>query len=580
MTNRSPLSPNPTEPKPIVIVNPSRVPENEVMSHDALQVDLLANPTVSETMAATAYPLISTHVLHVSSDLMPVQAHPVRMQFRSPVRWMPMLATAALVLGGSYLWFRGAPGITGLNEPPGSTLAVIRAQKAPLESCLIEHGTLESRSCLSITNPVVAAPVKLASMKPYGSLVKKGEVVARLDLTSLNATVADQQSKILAARVKLQEAQEAMDTLRSKNEGELAAAELQLEFAQIDLNKYLTEEKQVELNDRRGQIAMADRDLKEAEEKLNYYRTFHKRGFVSSEQLKAKEAEVERSRFNLAQSQSRLKIFERYMIPRQERTLQARVDELKRDHAKLKKTQNWALVKAQTDINTSKAGLTAEETKLTALQTQLALSEVKAPQDGILAAPKAEAQKTRPTIGADLQPSQVIFTMPKMDDLRITVRIGEAEMRKLQLKQTARINIDSDDDIACSGTLEKVEFHADAAWARNDMQPRDFIAHVKLSNAKHIEWTNLGQRARVEFTLERLEDALQLPASAITEKDGKSYVMVMTQEGPSPRELRTGCTDGKHVEIRQGLEAGERVVLTKLKPGEDHTASRMTTAMP
>lgn len=56
---------------------------------------------------------------------------------------------------------------------------------------------------------------------------------------------------------------------------------------------------------------MADHDLKDSEEKLNYYRTFHKRGFISSEQLKAKEAEVEKARFSLAQSQSRLKIYER-----------------------------------------------------------------------------------------------------------------------------------------------------------------------------------------------------------------------------------------------------------------------------
>ena len=57
--------------------------------------------------------------------------------------------------------------------------------------------------------------------------------------------------------------------------------------------------------------------------------------------------------------------------------------------------------------------------------------------------------------------------------------------------------------------------------------------------------------------------------------------MVMTQEGPTQRECRTGCTDGKHVEIRHGLEAGEKVVLSsKLKHSDEPGGARLTTAMP
>ena len=558
MTTFSPSSPNPTES-----VNPSRVPEIDEMQTEAMQTDLLAAPATTEVAQAIAYPIrtTNTHIVHVSSDLMPAHAYSLTAPPRATMRWAPILGTAALAIVASYLWFRPLPSIVGLNDSPSSNVKIVRALKAPLDSCLIEQGVVESKASVSITNPILAAPVKLASMVPYGTHVKKGDVVAKLDLSPLHTSMADQQSKILAARTKLQEAQEALDTLKSKNEGELAAADLQLEFAQVDLNKFQTEEKQVELNDKRGQIAMADHDLKESEEKLNYYRTFHKRGFISSEQLKAKEAEVEKARFSLAQSQSRLKIYERYMVPRQERTLQAKVDELKRDHQKLKKTQTCAVTKAQAEITTCRCGLTAEEQKLTVLQNQLALAEVKAPCDGILAAPLAEAQKSRPSPGAALQPSQVIFTMPHMEQLCIKVRLGEAEMKKLQVNQTARVTIDSEDDVACTGTLEKIEFHADSVWTRTDLQPRDFVAHIKLCSKQPLEWTSLGQKARVEFTLETLPEALQLPASAITEKDGKSYVMVMTQEGPTPRELRTGGTDGKHVEIRHGLEAGEKVLL-------------------
>lgn len=572
MTTRlSPSSPTMIE----TTFNPSRVLEN-----DTMQKDLLPATLTSELAMSTAYPVAPTHIVHVSHEIIPSPACLPDVRASSTKRWIPYVLTAIAALGAGYFWFRPAPGIVGLNDPP---LTLISATKAPLDVCLIEQGVLESDSTVLITNPITSAPVTVTSMVPYGTTVKKGDVIAKLDLSSLHSSMADQQSKILAARMKLQEAQEAIDALKIKNEGELVSMDLQLEFAQSDLNRYLHEEKQVELNDRRGQIAMAERDLREAEEKMSYYRTFHKRGFISSEQLKAKEAELERSRFTLAQNQSRLKIYERYMVPRQERTLQAKVDELKREYNKLKKTQAAALLKAENDITTCKAGLTAEESKLTLLQAQLAKAEVTAPRDGIVAAPPAEAQKTRPAQGSILQPSQAIFSMPQMDRICVKVRLGEADMRKLQSKQKARITLEDESAKYCDGVLEKVEFQAESTWTRPDGQPKDFVALVAINTQEPLEWTCLGKKARVEFTLETLPDALQVPASAITEKEGRSYVMVMTRDGLMPRELRTGCTDGKKVEIRQGLEPGEKVVVSsKLKLNEtvDNQPAKLVVATP
>ncbi|HMO36142.1 MAG TPA: hypothetical protein PKA06_08865, partial [Gemmatales bacterium] len=415
----------PFVPAPGEARNPSRVPEI-----DAMQKDLVTVPVVSTepVVTATAYP-ITTHVVQVTSELMPAPAYPLEAK---PVlwrtTWMPVLASAALALATSYFWFRPASSNLLSTAVVENRVQLVRATKAPMDSCLIEQGIVEASKQKVVSCPITACPVTIASMLPYGSQVKAGEVIAKLELTALHTLIADQQSKIFAARLKLSEAQEALEALKIKHETDLSTAELNLEFAQIDLTRYINEEKHVELNDRRGQIAMAERDLKEAEEKLNYYRTFHKRGFISTEQLKAKEAEVDRSRFNLSQSQSRLKIFERYMVPRQERTLQVRVDDLTRELTKLKKTQATALQKAEADISTCQKALADEDAKLTNYQQQLSLAEVTAPCDGILAAPLAEAQKTRPTTGATLQPGQVIFIMPELRDMNIRIRLAEADV--------------------------------------------------------------------------------------------------------------------------------------------------------
>ncbi len=114
------------------------------MQTEAMQTDLLATPVTTDVAQAIAYPILPTHthIVHVSSDLMPAQAYPMMAPPRAPMRWAPILATAAFALCASYLWLRTQPSIVSLNDSPTSNVTIVRAMKAPLESCLIEQGVL------------------------------------------------------------------------------------------------------------------------------------------------------------------------------------------------------------------------------------------------------------------------------------------------------------------------------------------------------------------------------------------------------------------------------------------------------
>ena len=82
MTTFSPSSPNPTES-----VNPSRVPEIDVMQTEATQMDLLATPATTDVAQATAYPIVPTptHIVHVSTNLMPAHSYPMLAPPRAPI---------------------------------------------------------------------------------------------------------------------------------------------------------------------------------------------------------------------------------------------------------------------------------------------------------------------------------------------------------------------------------------------------------------------------------------------------------------------------------------------------------------
>lgn len=59
----------------------------------------------------------------------------------------------------------------------------------------------------------------------------------------------------------------------------------------------------------------------------------------------------------------------------------------------------------------------------------------------------------------------------------------------------------------------------------------------------------------------RVENALQIPISAIVDENGVSTVYVMVEgETFQKRPVRLGLTDGVLVEVLDGVRAGERVV--------------------
>jgi len=80
----------------------------------------------------------------------------------------------------------------------------------------------------------------------------------------------------------------------------------------------------------------------------------------------------------------------------------------------------------------------------------------------------------------------------------------------------------------------------------------------------------------VEVTLiaERREDVPVVPREAVAERGGRKVVFVLTGQKVSRREVGLGLGDDEIIEIRQGVEPGERVVIRGLETLTDGTSVR------
>jgi membrane fusion protein (multidrug efflux system) len=78
--------------------------------------------------------------------------------------------------------------------------------------------------------------------------------------------------------------------------------------------------------------------------------------------------------------------------------------------------------------------------------------------------------------------------------------------------------------------------------------------------------------ARINIVYERRENALQLPRAAILDADGEQSVFVVARGKAEQRRVRTGLASNGWVEVVEGLDGSESVVVVGqagLKTGTD-----------
>lgn len=71
-----------------------------------------------------------------------------------------------------------------------------------------------------------------------------------------------------------------------------------------------------------------------------------------------------------------------------------------------------------------------------------------------------------------------------------------------------------------------------------------------------------GSTVEVAITYQEIDNVLEVPTAAITEKGGQSTVTVSVNGAKSTKQITTGQTSGAETQVESGLAAGDQVVVT------------------
>jgi len=183
-----------------------------------------------------------------------------------------------------------------------------------------------------------------------------------------------------------------------------------------------------------------------------------------------------------------------------------------------------------------------------------------APMDGVIIARNAEPGQT-------VSLSDIPLVMS--DRLIVKAQVDETDIGQLQPGQTAEITLDAYSKHKIPGRTHSIAFEAKTV---NSVT----IYEVDVLPDSVPSFMKSGMTANVAFRIRRKDDVLVIPQQAVREGEGRDgvetgpYVLVPGAGGDKKKKhdkkpIQMGLSDGKMVEVTEGLAEGETVLVPEVR---------------
>jgi HlyD family secretion protein len=480
------------------------------------------------------------------------------------------LVVGSIVVG--VLWKVGA--VFGGSRYTGLTIPVVRER---LKITIIARGSLESAKNNDIICRVKSGTkgstnsTSIKWLVDNGTPVEEGEKIMELDDSGLKEQLKSQNIVVDGARAdEIAKAEQyRIDEIQCTSDLEKAINARDL--AKLDLEKYMLGDYVQALKSAEGSIETAMSDLENWKDRSSWSQRMLKKGLVSKVQADADVSRVDGARIALDTWVESKRVLVDYTKKRTIQDLTAKVNEAERNIGKTK-IQNKATLASDTAIHNSKKSIYEQElSKKREIEAEIAKCIITAPQAGLVVYYVPEqvrggggSQQSVVAQGEPVRESQKMMQIPDLDTMLVNVKVPEAFVSHLveKTRQAAQIRVDALPGQTLHGHIKSVDTVASQTdWFASDVK----VYKTMIRIDGQPEGLRPGMSAEVTIYADESDtDVLVVPVQAVVgsiSMGAKRQVFVIGEDGrPVKRDIVVGMTNERKVEVKSGLEEGERVV--------------------
>ncbi|MBN1383787.1 MAG: efflux RND transporter periplasmic adaptor subunit [Elusimicrobia bacterium] len=163
--------------------------------------------------------------------------------------------------------------------------------------------------------------------------------------------------------------------------------------------------------------------------------------------------------------------------------------------------------------------------------------------------------------GQTVSSSDAILVMA--DDLILKAQVDETDMGKLEKEQSAIITLDAYPENKIPGKVEHIAYESEII---NNVT----IYQVDIRPLEKLDMLRSGMSADIKIVIKKKQGVLLLPSYAVEETKRGSTVIVRTGKAePERRKIKTGIDNGQMIEITEGINGNEIILVGAEYEGEN-----------
>ena len=482
------------------------------------------------------------------------------------------------------------------------SLSTFKARVEKLTVTVTESGSIKARNSIDIKSEVEGRAT-IINIVPEGTYitpedVNNSKILVELDSGDLKEQLTQREIDYTTAESGYAEANEAYSIQLKQNESDITAAKLKVRFALMDLKKYLGEsmadelirdvetdpnstrnipsildnpdqlgrtESSQKLTDFQDQIELAGSRLAKAQFKLEGTQQLFDANYVSELELQGDELDKRSCEIQNKQAKVDLDLFKLYDFPKQAEKLLSDYYEAGRELDRTYAKARSQLAQARARLESAKARFDLQKDRLDKSKKQFEACIMKAPGTGLVVYGSSMDPYRRfrgqgiIAAGEQVYQRQTIISLPDTTEMMAEITVHESSVDKVKPGQKATIIMDAFPDQTFHGEVIKVSPLPDQqrGWLSPDVKV--YTTQVSIDGTH--DFLKPGMSARVTIFVDEVLDALVVPVQVVANRGGKKICFVVNNGRSEEREVKAGLFNDTLVQITDGLQPGEDVLL-------------------
>ncbi|MBI3698528.1 MAG: efflux RND transporter periplasmic adaptor subunit [Acidobacteria bacterium] len=206
---------------------------------------------------------------------------------------------------------------------------------------------------------------------------------------------------------------------------------------------------------------------------------------------------------------------------------------------------------AEAHVEVAEAAVATAKAALATLNTLMDYARITAPMAGVVTERFIDPGALVQAASSSRTQAAPVVSIARLDRLRVLVDVPEPKVRACQRGTNAKVQVDANPGEA---------FPARVSRTGGVLDPGSRTMRVEIDVPNPGYRLRPGMVARVELELEKIDQAVTVPVSAVRPQ-GKDRAVFLVEAGKAKlRTVRTGLESPEWIQIVEGLKGGEQVI--------------------